>query len=63
MRHLTLKQMKRYIEWGLVSDEELMSNPVAAIELPCILGAYDWSSSAKIFLHLQSTAVSLRSEI
>lgn len=57
MRHLTLKQMKRYIEWGLVSDEELMSNPVAAIELPCILGAYDWSSSAKIFLHLQSTAV------
>ena len=54
MRQLAFRQMKRFIEWDLVNENDIMANPVTGLELPCILGAYDWSTSAKLFLHLQS---------
>ena len=53
---LAFRQMKRFIEWDLTNEEDLMANPVIGLELPCILGAYDWSTSAKLFLHLQSAS-------
>ena len=55
MRQLAFRQMKRFIEWDVANEDDIMSNPVTGLELPCILGAYDWSTSAKLFLHLQST--------
>jgi hypothetical protein len=56
-RALAFRQMKRFIEWDLLNEESLMSNPAAGLELPCILGAYDWSTSAKFFLHMQSIGI------
>jgi len=57
MRELTFKQVKRLVEYQFVSQEDMFANAMFLAEIPVILGAYDWSLSAKFMLHFNSTRV------
>ncbi|CAG2166026.1 unnamed protein product [Oppiella nova] len=59
-REITLKRLKRLMEYDFLPDEEFMANPLLTQHMYNTLGQYDWSLSAKKFLAYEFVTVSLR---